>query len=103
MNNYIVRISELALITLDENIIFIRKFNPNYSLNLREKIIKEIDNLLIFPHANPIYKRTSNYTYRKKIVNNRYNIIYALDKNIIYVFYILDGRQAYDKYFKSLK
>lgn len=103
MNNYVVKIRKLALTTLDENIIFLRKFDVNYSLKLREKIIKEIDDLVIFPHSNPIYKRTNHHTYRKKIVNNKYNIVYTVDKNIIYVFYILDGRQAYDKYFKSLK
>ena len=103
MNNYIVKISELALTTLDENIIFLRRFNVNYSVKLREKIIKEIDDLVIFPHSNPIYKITNNYTYRKKIVNNRYNIVYTIDKNIIYVFYVLDGRQTYDRHFKSLK
>lgn len=103
MNNYIVKISELALITLDENILFLRNFDVSYSLKLREKIIKEIDDLVIFPHSNSIYKKTSYHTYRKKIVNNRYNIVYTIDKNIIYVFYVLDGRQAYDKYFKSLK
>lgn len=103
MTDYAIRISDLALTTLDKNILFLRKFDVDYSIKFREKIIKEIENLAIFPHSNPIYKKTKYYTYRKKIVNNRYIIVYTIDKNIIYIFYILDGRQAYDKYLKSLK
>lgn len=99
MTDYDIRISDLALTTLDKNILFLRKFDVNYSIKFREKIIKEIENLAIFPHSNPIYKKTKYYTYR----NNRYIIVYTIDKNIIYIFYILDGRQAYDKYLKSLK
>lgn len=101
MINYTVKISDLALATLDKHILFLRNFNITFSLKIREKIIHSIDNLTIFPNSNPIYKR-NYYTYRKRIINNTYSIIYIIDKNIIYVLYILDGRQAYDTYFKSL-
>lgn len=103
MSNYIVKISRLALTTLNENILFLKKLDVNYSIKLRERIIKEIDNLVIFPHSNPICRKTNYYIYRKKIVNNRYIIVYTIDKNIIYVFYILGGKQAYDRYLKSLR
>lgn len=103
MSNYIVKISRLALTTLNENILFLKKFDVNYSIKLRERIIKGVDDLVIFSHSNPIYRKTNYYIYRKKIVNNRYIIVYTINKNIIYVFYILDGKPAYDRYLKSLR
>ena len=59
--NYIIKINELTLKTLDRHILFLRKINIPYSVKLREKIIVEIDNV--------------------------YSIIYSVESNIIYVYY----------------
>lgn len=103
MNDYIIKFSELAAITLEENILFLENFNVNYSLRMREAIIKEIDNLVIFPHSHPIYKKTKNCIYRKLTVMKRYNVIYTVEKNIIIIFYIINNKQVYDRFFKSLR
>lgn len=75
MNNYIIKISELALITLDENISFLESFNITYSIKMRKCIIQAIDNLVIFPHSHPIYKKTDKHVYRKLAVKKQYHII----------------------------
>ena len=103
MADYVIKFSELAAITLEDNLLFLRNFSINYSLKIRRHIIEEIDKLVIFPHSHSIYKKTDKYIYRKLTIKKRYHIIYAVDKNTITIIYILDGRQAYDRYFKSLK
>ena len=103
MDKYNIVISKLTNKTLKENINFLKEFSIPYAFKIESCIRKSILNLKQFPHSNSIYKTTNICTYRKLIVKKRYNIIYAVIKNTIYVFYIHDGRQAYDKYFKSLK
>ena len=103
MNNFKVNITDLALMTLDKNILFLKNFNIEYSIKLREIIIKEIDKLVIFPHFHPIYKKTNKFIYRKLTVCKRYHIISTVIKNTIFIFYIIDGRQQFDKYFNLLK
>ena len=103
MNNYNIVISKHTNKTLKQNIEFLKRFSIPYALKIESYIRKSILNLKQFPNFNPIYKITSICIYRKLIVKKRYNIIYTVIKDTIYVFYIYDGRQSYDKYFKSLK
>lgn len=103
MTNYTVKMSVLAQLTLYENIFFLSNFNFSYSQKVKQQIFKEIHNLIIFPHFHPIYKKTNNFIYRKLIVYKRYHIIYTVIHNTIFIFYMIDGRQQFDKYFNLLK
>ena len=102
MSKYAINFSESAANTLEDNILFLKKFNVNHALKMMEIIIESINKLIIFPHSHSIYKITSRCIYRKLTIKKRYHIIYTVTSSSIIVFYILDGRQAYDTYFKSL-
>lgn len=103
MSNYEVVMSRQTLITLKRNIRFLRKFSIPYSKKIESKINSSIKDLKSFPNINPILKKTYKNVYRKVIVERRYLVVYTTKQQKVLIYYILDGRQAYDKYFKSLK
>ena len=69
----------------------------NISFRYAEKtyinIINSINSLVIFPFSNPIYSIFKNITFRKKIYNKRYIIIYSIENSTIYIHKIYDGRR----------
>lgn len=103
MSNYEVIVSRQAIITFKRNIKFLRKFSIPYSKKIESKIDSSIKNLKSFPNIHPIFKKTNKNVYRKIIVERRYLVVYTVKHQKVLIYYILDGRQAYDKYFKSLK
>lgn len=103
MSNYEVIMSRQALITLKRNIKFLRKFSIPYSKKIESRIDSSIKKLKTFPNIHPIFKKTNKNVYRKIIVEKRYLVVYTVKQQKVLVYYILDGRQAYDRYFKSLK
>lgn len=103
MVDYKIVISNLTHKTLKQNINFLKNFSISYALSIESCIRKSILKLKLFPNINPIYKKTNLCVYRKLIVKKRYNIIYTVIKDTIYVFYIYDGKQSHDIHFKSLK
>lgn len=103
MSNYEVIMSRQALITFKSNIKFLRKFSIPYSKKIESKIDSSIKKLKSFPNIHPIFKKTNKNVYRKIIIEKRYLVVYTVKQQKVLVYYILDGRQAYNKYFKSLK
>lgn len=95
--------SRQALITFKRNIKFLRNFSIPYSKKIETRIDSSIKNLKSFPNIHPIFKKTNKNVYRKIIVEKPYLVVYTLKQQKVLVYYILDGRQAYNKYFKSLK
>lgn len=81
MNNYIIKISAKAYLTLYENIFFLLSFSIPYAQKVKKQMLKEINNLTTFPNINPIFKKTYKNLYRKLIVNNRYLVIYTVKKD----------------------
>ena len=72
MKKYNIKISKAALKTLDQNILFLRKFDINYSIKVREKIIKSIDKFMLFPYYYSIYKKSNKYFYSNIKINKFY-------------------------------
>ena len=103
MSNYEVIINRHAYITLKRNIKFLRKFSISYSQKIEAMIDNSIINLKYFPDIHPIFKKTNKNIYRKIIIEKRYLIVYTVKHQKVLVYYILDGRQSYYNYFKSLK
>ena len=100
---YNVIITDLATITSEYNLIFLRNFNPSYSLKIKKCITENIRSLTTFPHSHAIYKNINNCIYRKLIINNLYHIIFTVKENCVFVFYVNDARRAYDVYLPYLK
>lgn len=103
MSNYEIVISKQSSITLKKIIKFLRKFSVPYSQRIQLKIDSSIKSLKFFPNIHPIFIKTDKNIYRKIIVEKRYLIVYTVKQRKVLIYYILDGRQAYDKYLKSLK
>ena len=73
---YNIVFSDLANITLEYNLAFIKSFNSNFALKIQKQIINAINDLVIFPNAYPIYQKIDDYIYRKVLVNNIYHIVF---------------------------
>lgn len=71
----------------------LEKYGLNYAIKIRNKIKSEIKKLSTFPESNPIYLINSRLILRKRIVNNRYIIIFKIAKNKIFIHLIYDGRR----------
>ena len=103
MDNYEIILSKHAHLTFKRNIKFLNKFNISYANRIKNSIQISIQNIKKFPYSFPIFKITKKNIYRKLIIKNCYLIIFTIKKRKILIYYILDGRQSYIKYFNSLK
>jgi len=99
---YNIIITDLATISSEYNLMFLRNFNPSYSLKMEKCITENIRSLSTFPNSHSIYKIINNCVYRKLIINNLYHIIFTVKQNSVFVFYINDARRASDIYLTYL-
>lgn len=100
---YNIIISELATITTEIFLDFIKAFDHNYSLKIAENINKQIKNLNIFPHSHPIYKKTDKNIYRKLLINDVIHVIFTVADSNTIVLYVTDARKSADEYYTYLK
>jgi len=66
---------------------------------LLEQLLSDIQSLENLPHRNPTYNRLylPSGKYRYMVSSERYNIIYQIDGDIVFVDDIQDSRQDDDK------
>jgi len=92
MDNYKLIYSPEASMMLRSHIEFLSRV----SVKASEKLSKEyIEAIKRNPNGYPYFNTKS--VYRKYIFYKRYLIIYLVEKNIIYIDYIVDTRQNYFK------
>lgn len=88
--------------TAKQMLILHKEFLARVSTNGSKKLIQEfyegIQRIIVNPKGYPYLDK--NKTYRKYIFYKRYLIIYLIEKNIIYIDYIVDTRQNYFNIFK---
>ena len=68
-------------------------YGISYSTKVKEEIQLKINSLKNFPKANPIYLKSNNIIFRKRIVNKRYLIIFTILSNLVFIYFIFDGRR----------
>lgn len=72
---------------------FCNNISTSYAIKIKHKIAESVDALKFFPFSTPIYFIIQNKVFRKKIVLNRYLIIFSITKNDIIIYNIFDGRR----------
>ena len=68
-------------------------YTTSFANTTLSRIKYSIENLKIFPQAYPIYFYSNNYIFRKKVVKNRFLIIFSIINNYVFIRYVFDGRQ----------
>lgn len=69
------------------------KYGIKYATKTVSRIIQTFKSLEIFPHSNRIYYSFNGQIFRKKIVNNRYLIIFTIIQNLVLIYYVFHGRR----------
>ena len=82
-----------------EHVEFLAQVNEKAATQLLDTLLKDIRSLESMPYRNPVYNRPyiPSGKYRYLISNDRYHIIYQIEKNKVYVDYIQDCRQSDSK------
>lgn len=68
-------------------------YGISYSTKVKEEIQLKINSLKNFPKVNPIYLKSNNIIFRKRIVNKRYLIIFTILSNLVFIYFIFDVRR----------
>jgi plasmid stabilization system protein ParE len=96
MGSYKVLISEAARQMLKEHIYFLAAVNVPAARKLQRTLYDSIQSLAEFPERFPYLEPDNKRSaYRKMYVPNNYLIIYTVERQTVYVEYILDCRQDY--------
>jgi len=96
--DYRVTVSDAALAMLDSHIEFLARVSVQAAENLMNEILDDIESLVHFPERFPIFESEfiPDGRYRKMLSAKRYLILYEIDRNDVYVDYIVDCRQDYE-------
>ena len=76
---------------------FLSKVSVKASKKLNQYFYEGVQRIIENPYGYPYFNEEK--TYRRYIFYKRYLIIYLVEKNIIYIDYIVDTRQNYFKIF----
>ena len=97
MQKYKVEISDRAKLMLGAHIKFLAQKNPPAARTVKEDILKAIRSLHNMPERCPFFdgEFVSRNKYHKMVVDNRYLILYQIKDDVVFVDYVIDGRQDY--------
>ena len=76
---------------------FLAHKNPSAAREMKEKVLSAIRSLSSMPERYPFFdgEFVPRNKYHKMVVDNRYLILYQIKDSIVFVDYIIDGRQDY--------
>ena len=91
-----VKISGQARRMLMDHVFFLASLNPAAAETLRKNMIANIQSLENFPERFPYLEPDNRKNpYRKMLVPKWYLVLYLIEKDQVFVDYILDCRQDY--------
>ena len=87
-----------AQLDLIAHITFLSNVSMDAALELRKVFFEEVNALSFFPERNPSFEMPNGFPFiaRKKVVNNRYLILYVIDKGDVKIYRILDTRKQFE-------
>ena len=96
---YDVIIDSAANDRMFEHFEFLARVSVSAADKLLDKLLADIQSLEKLPHRNPTYNRPylPPNKYRYMVSSERYNIIYQIDGDFVFVDDIQDSRQDDDK------
>ena len=93
---YKVVISGAARRTLIDQVAFLAAVNPAAAQALRSKLMREIRSLAQMPERFPYLEPENRKSrYQKMVVPDWHLVIYSVERDTVFVEYILDCRQDY--------
>lgn len=93
---YKVLISGEAKQMLSEHVYFLAQVDPKSAEDFRDEIIKGIRSLEKIPERYPLFEPENRFSFfRKMFIPKRYLVLYLIEKDTVYIEYILDCRQDY--------
>ena len=99
MDTYQVIITSKAQSDLAECIGFVLRVSKEAALTLANDIYSSIQSLETFPERNAIFEMPKSFpfTIRKFVINQRYLALYAVERNKVVVYRIVDSRRKFDR------
>jgi len=97
MQQYKVEVSDRAKIMLGAHAKFLAQKNPSAAREMQGKVLTAIRSLSSMPERSPFFDSefVPRNKYHKMVVDNRYIILYQIKDIVVFVDYIIDGRQDY--------
>ena len=97
MQRYNIEISDRAKTMLGAHAKFLAQKSPSAAREMKVKTLTAIRSLSDIPERCPFFdgEFVPRNKYHKMVVDNRYLILYQIRDRMVFVEYILDGRQDY--------
>jgi len=97
VQRYRIEVSDRARIMLGAHVKFVAQNSPSAARDIKVKILTAIRSLSSMPERCPFFvsEFITRNKYHKMVVDNRYLILYQIKDSIVFVDYIIDGRQDY--------
>ena len=97
MQRYRVEISDRAKNMLGAHIKILAQKSPSAARDMKDKIVTAIRSLSSIPERCPFFDGdfVPRNKYHKMVVDNRYLLLFQIKDRVVFVDYIIDGRQDY--------
>ncbi|MCL2663756.1 MAG: type II toxin-antitoxin system RelE/ParE family toxin [Oscillospiraceae bacterium] len=98
MQQYNVCVSDRAKNMLGAHVKFLAQKSPSAAHDTKDKIITAIRSLSSMPERCPFFNGdfVPHNKYHKMVVDNRYLLLFQIKDNVVFVDYVIDGRQDYN-------
>lgn len=96
MSGYKILITQRAFSSINECVSFVMNVSYDAAKDLYKELIEQIYNIGLFPERYPEIDglKIGDWKIRKMPVHSgRYNVLYRIEKQIIYVMDIIDSRK----------
>ena len=98
MQRYKVDVSDRAKSMLGAHVKFLAQKNPSAAREMKDKIVTAIRSLSSMPERYPFFDGdfVPRNKYHKMVVDSRYLLLYQIKDSVVFVDYVIDGRQDYN-------
>jgi plasmid stabilization system protein ParE len=97
MQRYRVEVSDRAKNMLGVHVKFLAQKNPTAARDIKDKIVTAIRSLSNMPERCPFFDGdfVPRNKYHKMVVDSRYLLLFQIKDSVVFVDYVIDGRQDY--------
>lgn len=99
---YDVIVSDEAMNMLDQHMAFLANISPDAAFKATQEILDAIGSLDEYPGRFPVYENRfiTDTQYRRMLCAKRYIVLYEITEYNVFVDYIVDCRQDYERIIK---
>ena len=98
MDKFQVIITNKAQSDLADCVGFVKRVSIEAAKQLASDLYSSFYNLDTFPEKNPVFPMPKSFPFvlRKQIVNQRYIVLYTVEKQDVIIYRVLDARRKFD-------